>query len=636
MRGRNLPRILFLREFVSPRQVCYTFSNAAGFLMDRKLIFTNAFAIASVGLITYYPALKIGFVGTDWYWLEWVAKKSFPEYIAQYFDPRLQTGWWRPLDGLMIWLIYAFWKADPFVHHLAHVLLHMGNTLFFYFIVWRVSSGWRIAFLASVIYVGLPVYAHEYWISDQNLLAMFFYLAATWFWIGYLQTKQPKYYALTLGAFILTFLAKETGITLPITLFLVDRLLIRDAVTKSDIAYRYAPFVFLLVPYLAMEYWIQRNGMYVSYAGYGIGTHMVFNLLNSLRALAFPWAPDSPMAIVLLVVAGGVVLSRIVLKQDLRFAFLAVYAITNLVPVLGFPQYFFPLRYLYAPAMVSVILLSLSIIWGWTRIRRAKWYAIVVSGLIALTVFLNGTGVAAATGEWGEIARQRAVPFRDIVRAHPVFPEKTKLYFIESRSVTVHDLGVMFLLRYGANVTVDGTDDNQWDHIARLREEPTSYIYYFDSTGKPIEVRVAEDIATKSVPATPITFFGPIQLEGYEIANNVIKRGDALVLLLYWRALDSFDQDYTVFVHLVDADGHWVAGHDSQPRGGKSPTSAWKTNDLIVDGIVLPVGAEVPLGSDYRLEVGMYSLSNGERVLIQQDGQQTIDKLIIEPFQVTE
>ena len=109
-----------------------------------------------------------------------------------------------------------------------------------------------------------------------------------WFWISYLQTRQNRYIRLALVTFILTFLTKESSITLPVTLFLIDRCLVQDRVGFRALIYRYLPFALLVIAYLGMEYSIQRNGLYVSYAKYGIGGHMLTNLWHSLTGLVFP------------------------------------------------------------------------------------------------------------------------------------------------------------------------------------------------------------------------------------------------------------------------------------------------------------------------------------------------------------
>jgi hypothetical protein len=123
---------------------------------------------------------------------------------------------------------------------------------------------------------------------------------------------------------------------------------------------------------------------------------------------------------------------------------------------------------------------------------------------------------------------------------------------------------------------------------------------------------------------------GEIQLLGYDIEAGAGCRmqdaGDAslgLVILdpgscivhltLYWQALAPTDITYTVFTHLLDADGQIQAQQDNQPQGGEFPTTEWLPGDIIPDGYTLALPSDAPPG-EYTLEVGMYCLETGERL----------------------
>jgi hypothetical protein len=107
---------------------------------------------------------------------------------------------------------------------------------------------------------------------------------------------------------------------------------------------------------------------------------------------------------------------------------------------------------------------------------------------------------------------------------------------------------------------------------------------------------------------------GRVRLVGYDPTPPLqTVPGATLSLTLYWETLRHFDTDYTVFVHLVGADGYPVAQADSQPLQGTHPTSLWDAGDLLVDPYDLQIPAELPSG-EYELIAGMYLLSTGERL----------------------
>ncbi len=94
-----------------------------------------------------------------------------------------------------------------------------------------------------------------------------------------------------------------------------------------------------------------------------------------------------------------------------------------------------------------------------------------------------------------------------------------------------------------------------------------------------------------------------VRLRGYKLE-------DKHRLTLYWQAQTEMQEDYTVFVHLLDESGNLREQADSQPWQGFLPTSAWPAGEIVPDPHLLP---ELPPGR-YRLAVGLYSLSTMERL----------------------
>lgn len=83
--------------------------------------------------------------------------------------------------------------------------------------------------------------------------------------------------------------------------------------------------------------------------------------------------------------------------------------------------------------------------------------------------------------------------------------------------------------------------------------------------------------------------------------------GDRVTVTLYWFNLHDTDQNYQVFVHLLDAGGAVRAQHDGEPVGGFTPTTRWRPNELILDRHAITLPADLPPGA-YELRAGMYQL----------------------------
>ena len=98
---------------------------------------------------------------------------------------------------------------------------------------------------------------------------------------------------------------------------------------------------------------------------------------------------------------------------------------------------------------------------------------------------------------------------------------------------------------------------------------------------------------------TDINFGNFFRLEGYTLAPT----SEGLKILLFWRAIESPDSDYTLFVHIVNSDDQIVAQKDGQPFNGRYPTSTWPPGELFVEERFLPA---VPDG-EYRIFIGWYT-----------------------------
>jgi len=92
-------------------------------------------------------------------------------------------------------------------------------------------------------------------------------------------------------------------------------------------------------------------------------------------------------------------------------------------------------------------------------------------------------------------------------------------------------------------------------------------------------------------------------LLGYDAAPT--RGADALDVTLYWFALRDVAANYKTFVHLLGPDGGVIAQHDGDPGGGFTPTSRWRSGELIADRHRVPTPAGLPAG-EYGLKAGMY------------------------------
>jgi 4-amino-4-deoxy-L-arabinose transferase-like glycosyltransferase len=124
---------------------------------------------------------------------------------------------------------------------------------------------------------------------------------------------------------------------------------------------------------------------------------------------------------------------------------------------------------------------------------------------------------------------------------------------------------------------------------------------------------------------------GQIRLIGYDLvlpAGASLVPGRTLPLVLYWQAIRRAAQDYTVFTQMVGPDGRVYGQQDNQPQGGRYPTTAWETGQVVIDRYDLTLGEGAPRGQ-YRLLVGMYDLATGVRLTaMDEDGRRLPDDAV--------
>ncbi|MBI3914194.1 MAG: glycosyltransferase family 39 protein [Chloroflexi bacterium] len=583
--------------------------------------------IAVVVLVVYHPALAVGFVGDDWTFVGAAAATPPLEYLWNYFNPFYQVRWYRPVQGLQYGIEYALFAGNAAPYHLAHILFHLAATCLLFDLTRRITGNWRVGFLGALSFAGLSAYGWSVlWVADVAPLQTLLAILTLWLWWRYLQFSRRSDYVLTFIAFLAALLSKESSVTLPFALVLLESFA-RKSSTRALIR-RYIPFFVTLIGFLLIESAIIQFGAAAraaSYA-YGIGGHLFSNLIYYLARLVFPWNLPPPFNVGWLIFAALIYFALVWRKRRVALAALGLIGLLAILPFL--PNAGAGERYFYSAAMVSAIFLALLFENVCAALPPRRGIVALASASLALIMIGDAGQIADRAASLADLARFNRAPLRAVTQKHPAFPPDTLIYFIDS-AVPSADLSGMFYLRYGANGVVSGTDRAS---PADFAAHSIAYVYYADEQGElreqPVnhaDVRIASQL--------PVVFAPGIRLEGIEIANAQVKRGDAVVLLMYWRATAKIDQDNKIFAHLVNAKGERVDGFDGEPRGGKFPTSQWIPGQLVVDWAILNV-ADAPAG-DYHLEVGLYHAPTMRRLaVLDADGNPVDDKITISPLRI--
>jgi len=163
-----------------------------------------------------------------------------------------------------------------------------------------------------------------------------------------------------------------------------------------------------------------------------------------------------------------------------------------------------------------------------------------------------------------------------------------------------------------------------------------------DPQGQPLGLIFAGQVKIAAPEAQVVEVPNPVRytvgdtvaLIGYTVEPEATTPGGTLRVTLYWEAMTTPPEDYTVFVHLLDESGTLRGQGDGPPMLGDYPTSLWEPGEVIVDEHRVTIYTDAP-PRRYRLAVGLYRLADGVRQPVRDsDGVSQPDGRVILPPEV--
>jgi hypothetical protein len=123
--------------------------------------------------------------------------------------------------------------------------------------------------------------------------------------------------------------------------------------------------------------------------------------------------------------------------------------------------------------------------------------------------------------------------------------------------------------------------------------------------------------------AVGASFGDQLRLLSYR-APDRLSPGAEFDVRLYWEPLRPPEENYTVFIHLLDTDGQLAANHNEMRL-----TSLWPPGEVVPD--VHHVVPESPIpGGTYWLQIGMYAWPSLERLPVwDSQGVEQMDRVVI-------
>jgi len=184
------------------------------------------------------------------------------------------------------------------------------------------------------------------------------------------------------------------------------------------------------------------------------------------------------------------------------------------------------------------------------------------------------------------------------------------------------DYVVSYLPQVQSNVPNEATvhyfRSSEPEHTIHMKGVDYAWIY-----------RTPQILPDEIVPASHVRrvpFGNSILFLGYDV-DKAQGNADELLVTLYWRCLRPMEQNYRVWLKLVNGVYHIWGQEDSIPVGARFPTSIWREGTVLRDEHELEILPGTPPGL-YHIEVGLYDPQRQESLQPEGDG------LLLGPIEV--
>jgi hypothetical protein len=105
-----------------------------------------------------------------------------------------------------------------------------------------------------------------------------------------------------------------------------------------------------------------------------------------------------------------------------------------------------------------------------------------------------------------------------------------------------------------------------------------------------------------------------MRLLGHDLETSHTEPGGQVAVTLYWEALAPTEEDYVVFVHLLDNHELVVAQRDTLPGLGLLSTTHLEPGFRWADRYVLPLPETAYAPNEAQIEIGLFSARTGQRL----------------------
>lgn len=185
------------------------------------------FALSLIILLLYYKVYQYDYIDYDdpaFVFGNPLVKSGLSFRTLLWALTTFDIGHWHPL----VWISYlaevSIFGPTPGLMHLTNVFLHLLNTLILFRFLSKITRATTLSGVVSILFAIHPMHVEAVvWLSARkDVLCTLFTFLALYFYSGYAQTKNRRYYYLSMVVYVLGMMSKSMIITLPALMLLLD------------------------------------------------------------------------------------------------------------------------------------------------------------------------------------------------------------------------------------------------------------------------------------------------------------------------------------------------------------------------------------------------------------------------------
>ena len=387
--------------------------------MNKKIRLILFALIAVLPVLIYLNSLGNTFVYDDYLTItnnhfirEWRYLSAF--FNQKYFVVSNELTY-RPVVTLSYFVDYAIWQLRPGGYHLTNLIIHTLNVYLVYFTAYYLFRNRITAFISCLLFSVHPIFSEAVNAVSyrEDLLSATFLLAAFILFVKYSQNPTRRSfsirYPLSLLAYLLAMVSKETAIVLPFLILSYEFIFKRDPIPNRQhltrrLMVNYGGYIVIGGFYLFLRFYLIHNpGESVEYPGNSIFVNFIMMTkvigyylkllfipapLNADYVVPLTFSPTDAafiISIILLIITAILLVKKCRLSRIWTFStiwfFVTLLPVLNIIPINNIMAE----RYLYIPGIGFTMLFG-SILTH--RISEYKTYKLLRVGTIAVVCLL--------------------------------------------------------------------------------------------------------------------------------------------------------------------------------------------------------------------------------------------------------